>query len=94
MTETHHYGGKVAQVTPADGVQGVLIRLFGGGFAFRVYSDDGEFIDYDICHDDLPVTLDSDALASFYRVDGHDILDHSPQVLGLKEAPAGDKEPR
>jgi hypothetical protein len=90
----HYYGNKAAKVTPAEGVQGNLIRLFDGSFVFRVYSSDGEFIDYDIRHDDLPITIDSDALTSFYRVDGHDILDHSPQVLGLKEAPAGDKEPR
>jgi hypothetical protein len=96
MTETRHYlyGGKAAQVTPAAGVRGILIRTFGGKIAFRVYTGDGEFIDYDIRHDDLSVTIDDDELAAFYRVDGHDILDHSPQVLGLKEAPAGDKEPR
>jgi hypothetical protein len=86
MTETNHYlyGGKAAEVTPAEGVRGILIRLFNGNFAFRVYTGDGEFTDYDIRHDDLSVTIDADALAAFYRVDGRDILDHSPQVLGLK----------
>ncbi|MDR2207812.1 MAG: hypothetical protein LBE22_02410 [Azoarcus sp.] len=89
MTESktnYYYGNKVAQVTPAEGVQGMLIRLGGGGFAFRVYTDNGEFIDYDIRHDDLSITIDKDALASFYRIGEHDILDHSPQVLGLKKA--------
>ncbi|MEX2281204.1 MAG: hypothetical protein WEE89_01825 [Gemmatimonadota bacterium] len=41
--------------------------------------------DYDIRHDDLPVTIDADALAAFYTVGERTILDHSPEVLGLRE---------
>jgi hypothetical protein len=79
------YGKQTAEVTPADGVKGTIIRTFDGGYAFRVYHDQNTFTDYDIRHDDLNVTIDADALAAFYKVGEHNILDHSPQVLGLKE---------
>lgn len=36
-------------------------------------------------HDDLSATIDADELAAFYRAGEHDILDHGPEVLGLKE---------
>jgi len=49
----------------------------GGIIFFRVYQNDGEFTDYDISHDELSITIDTDAMASF-------ALDHSPSVLGLK----------
>ncbi|MDR6983370.1 hypothetical protein J2X32_002004 [Rheinheimera pacifica] len=34
-------------------------------------------------HDDLEVTIDSSALASFYHNDDIAVLDHSPAVLGV-----------
>jgi hypothetical protein len=91
MTEPDHYlyGGKPAEVTSASGVKGILISSFDGEYSFRVYTGDGEFIDYDLRHDDLSITINADAFAAFYRVDGHDVLDHDPQVLGLKKAPPG-----
>jgi len=85
MTVKYTYAGKVSAVKNAEGVSGVLIKLFGGGYAFRVYHNNGEFTDYDLRHDDLSVTIDSDALASFYSNDEHHVLDHSPKVLGLNE---------
>lgn len=53
---------------------------------FRVYRDSHEFTDYEIRHDELAVTIDPDELATFYRIDGRDALDHSPEVLGLKRS--------
>ena len=51
---------------------------------FRVYRDREHFTDHEIRHDDLSITIDADALAAFYKVGERRILDHSPQVLGLK----------
>ncbi len=86
MNGTYLYGKAPAEVKPAAGVKGVLIRTYhDNGLMFRVYHADGSFTDYEIRHDDLSVTIDEDALAAFYRVGEHNILDHSPQVLGLKK---------
>ena len=52
---------------------------------FRVYEESGEFTDYDVCHDELAVTLDKDEMASLYRTGDQRWLDHSPQVLGLDD---------
>jgi hypothetical protein len=84
MSKKYIYAGRVFDVTPAGGVNGVLIRS-GSAFLFRVYRNDGTFKDYEICHDDLSVTIDSDELASFYSDGEHHILDHSPEVFGLKK---------
>jgi hypothetical protein len=85
-TKTVLYGGRAAVVRPAAGINGVLIRLAGGDYAFRIYRSDGEFTDYALRHDDLPVTIDPGALASFYERADEGFLDHSPEVLGLCEA--------
>ena len=85
MTEKYIYGGKPSDVKDASGVSGVIIKLYGGGFAFRVYHDDCSFTDYVINHDDLSVTIDKDALASFYTHGEYASLDHSPEVFGLKK---------
>ena len=79
------YGGQSAEAESADGAKGVLIRARDGTLMFRVYHDNESFTDYEIRHDDLSVTIDKDALAAFYRVGEDYILDHSPQVLGLKK---------
>ena len=85
MTHTYLYGGTPAVVRPAEGVKGIIIRTFDGTLVFRVYHDRERFTDYEIRHDDLSVTIDADALAAFYEVGGHHILDHSPEVLGLRK---------
>ena len=85
MNDKYLYGGVPAEVKPAAGAKGIIIRTLDGALAFRVYHDGGHFTDYQIRHDDLSVTIDVDALASFYKVGERDILDHSPQVLGLKK---------
>lgn len=86
MTDTYLYGEKPVKTEKAEGVKGILIRE-AGDYKFRVYDEEYNFIDYDIRHDDLAITIDQDALASFYVIDEETaILDHSPSVLGLKKA--------
>lgn len=91
-SETYLYGGRPAEAQPAAGVKGVLIRTLDGVMMFRVYHDRERFTDYEIRHDDLSVTIDADALAAFYRIGDRDILDHSPEVLGLKSR-SGQNQP-
>ena len=89
MNNKYLYGSVPAEVDSAAGVQGMIIRSFDGSFMFRVYRDSEHFTDYEIRHDDLSVTIDADALAAFYKVGEHNILDHSPTVLGLKKIGSG-----
>jgi len=85
MSGKYLYGEQPAEVESAVGVKGVLIRALDGALMFRVYHDREQFTDYEIRHDDLSVTIDAEELAAFYKVGERDILDHSPQVLGLKK---------
>ena len=71
---------------PANGLRGILCRSAADGkMFFRVYEESGEFTDYDVCHDELAVTIDKDEMASLYRTGDQRWLDHSPQVLGLDD---------
>ncbi len=80
------YGDKSTKTENAANISGVLIRSI-GGYKFRVYGENSSFVDYEIKHDDLSITIDQDALASFYKVDEDTaILDHSPSVLGLSKS--------
>jgi len=85
MKDSYIYAGKPSRVKDASSVSGVLTKLFGGGFAFRVYDEKNNFVDYEICHDDLSITINADELASFYSHKDQHVLDHSPKVLGLKK---------
>ena len=85
MNEKYRYGKSVAEVSKASGVSGVLTKDIDGNYFFRIYHQDKTFTDYDLNHDDLPITIDSDALASFYDLGNRKILDHSPNVLGFKK---------
>ena len=85
MTDKYLYGELPAEVESAAGVKGVIVRTLDGATVFRVCHDREHFTDYEIRHDDLSVTIDTDELAAFYKVGERDILDHSPQVLGLKK---------
>lgn len=87
MIEKYKYGKHEAEVTDANGVRGFLLRSIDGSFFFRVYDEKHDFIDYEIHHNDLEVTIVPDALAAFYQFNDRTILDHSPQVLGLKKVP-------
>jgi hypothetical protein len=84
MNDKYLYAGVSAEVKSAAGVQGTIIRTLDGALMFRVYHDRARFTDYEIRHDDLSVTIGADTLAAFYRVGERDIIDHSPDVLGLK----------
>ena len=88
MTDKYLYGGVPAEVKSAAGVQGMIIRVLDGTLMFRVYRNPERFTDYEIRHDDLGVTIDADELAAFYKVGERNILDHSPQVLGLRKVDA------
>jgi len=85
VTGSFLYGQLPAEVQPAAGVRGVLIRTADGEMVFRVYDGPERFTDYEIRHGDLSVTIDADELAAFYTVEERNILDHSPQVLGLRK---------
>ena len=89
MNNKYLYGSVPAEVDSAAGVKGMIIRSFDGTFTFRVYRDPEHFTDYEIRHDDVSVTIDVDALAAFYKIGDHNILDHSPTVLGLKKIGSG-----
>lgn len=79
------YGGAEAKETPAAGVRGVLCRsAVSDEYFFRVYEKDGSFTDYDLRHNDLNIIIEADALASFYQMGSDVVLDHSPEVLGLR----------
>lgn len=64
----------------AEGQQGYLVRTIDGELLFRVYDDEGEFIDYEIAHQDLAVTI-TDTDAYLYRRGDNYLLDYSPIVL-------------
>lgn len=66
----------------ADGVEGCLIRGIDGEYYFRVYDADHNFVDYDLMHSDLSITI-TDPDAYFYREHGRDVLDHAPATLGI-----------
>ena len=72
------------QTKSANGVRGHLLNLIDGTVVFRVYDAEHNFVDYDLHHSDLCVTID-DADAYFYQRDGQDILDHAPMTLGLTD---------
>lgn len=87
MRDTYRYTNSRAEEESASGVSGVsgvLCRDIEGDFFFRVHHADGSFTDYELRHDDLPITIDQEAFASFYRLHDHSVLDHSPEVLGLE----------
>jgi len=85
MTDKYLYGALPAEVESAAGVKGVIVRTLDGTMVFRIYNDRECFTDYEIRNDDLSVTIDTDELAAFYQIGERHILDHGPQVLGLKK---------
>ena len=67
----------------ANGIEGHLIYTAMGKYMFRVYDLDNNFVDYDLAHSDLGVII-KDADAYFYRDGTRNVLDHSPETLGIK----------
>lgn len=68
----------------ANGVRGHLLNLIDGTVVFRVYDAEHNFVDYDLHHSDLCVTID-DTDAYFYDNEFSSILDHAPMTLGIKD---------
>lgn len=60
----------------AKGVSGYLIWCIDGVFRFRVYDDKKEFVDYDITHGDLAITITDDD-ATLYSDACGDRLDYT-----------------
>jgi hypothetical protein len=74
------------KIVAAGGTTGFICRsAVDGQPFFRVYAPDGGFVDYQLGHDDLEVTISAGAQASFYRSSAGNVLDHSPEVLGKSE---------
>lgn len=68
---------------PACGAQGILIRTVTDDVVLRIYNSDGDFVNFDIAHSDLAVTV-TDPDAYFYQhKDGRLYLDRAPNTLGL-----------
>ena len=67
---------------PAKGMKGIILYTFNNQYVFRVYKEDHSFIDYDILHCDLDVTIDSDDAVLYEFEDGRSILDHSFVMAG------------
>ena len=77
------YGGMLVEAEPADGIEGTLCRSTDGTHFFRVATSPTAFVDYELRHDDLAVTIAPDAMASLYRGGDLQVLDHAPTVLGI-----------
>ena len=77
------YGGTLVEAEPAEGLTGMLCRSSDGTHFFRVATSPTAFRDYELRHDELAVTIAPDAMASLYRGSNMQVLDHSPNVLGL-----------
>ena len=72
-----------AKITSANGAKGCLIYIHGlDKYMIRVYDKDHEFIDYDIMHCDLSITIDDEDAEFYVYEDGRAVLDHSRQTLG------------
>ena len=65
-------------------LRGFLCKSLENNFFLRTYSEDGSYIDYEICHSDLKIQiLDKDAY--IYTRDGNYCIDYSPKMLGTEK---------
>ena len=69
-------------VKPAKGTKGFLIYTMNNEYVFRVYKEDHSFIDYDILHCDLELTINDEDATLYEFEDGRNILDHSYEIAG------------
>ena len=83
MKKSYKYGNGIASVSQADGVTGILIRGIEGKYWLRVRVNEDEFVDYNLRHSDLSITI-HDPDSAFYEIGDRHVLDHSPETLGLK----------
>jgi hypothetical protein len=64
-------------------MSGILIKS-GHTFIFRKYTVDGGFVDYDITHSDLAITIDdATAVIKHSELDNTPYIDYNDEVLGL-----------
>jgi hypothetical protein len=71
------------QCRPAQGTTGCLIYSHAlREYFFRVYDSANNFVDYNLLHCDLQVTID-DVDAYFYQDSAHAVLDHAPDTMGI-----------
>jgi hypothetical protein len=70
------------QETPARGQRGMLIRGINGIFYFRQYSDDYEFVDYEVTHHDMEIEI-VDADAALFRTQHGDFLDYTSESMNV-----------
>lgn len=68
---------------PANGVTGHLLYTADGTYCFRVYGENYTFVDYELRHSDLTITI-ADSDSAFYHYDEINILDHAPETLGVE----------
>ena len=66
-------------IKKADGVSGFVLRDCKGYYFFRIYKKEGDFKDYKIGTEEIPVTISKKSFLSFYEKEN--LLDHSPEVL-------------
>jgi hypothetical protein len=74
------------KIKPANGVRGHLLYIHDkhDSYVFRVYDSEHNFVDYDLLHCDLTVTID-DEDAYFYSDEQGNTLDHAPSTLGKEQ---------
>ena len=74
----HIWESYTMMVEKANGTKGHLLYVHGADkYVFRVYGENGKFIDYDLRHNDLCVII-TDEDAAFYVSEDGATLDHSP----------------
>ncbi len=78
----------MVDIKPATGVSGHLLKVAYDTFVFRVYAADHTFVDYDLQHSDLCVTV-ADPDAFLYHEGGQHYLDHAPETLGKEPVSTG-----
>jgi len=67
----------------AFGTKGFIMRSQDSYF-FRVYKENGDFVDYDIMHYDMEVMILEDS-AVFVERNGDNYIDYSAKVLGYAD---------
>jgi hypothetical protein len=78
----------MVKIKPATGVSGHLLRVAYDTIVFRVYAEDHTWVDYDLSHSDLCVTI-TDPDAFFYHEGSKHCLDHAPETLGKEYTDPG-----
>jgi hypothetical protein len=70
------------QETPARGQRGMLIRSINGIFYFRQYTDNYEFVDYEVTNYDVEIEI-LDPHAALIRNERGDFLDYTAESMNV-----------